>query len=107
MIESPETGHSTAIEAMEAIDKNGRPRRTKDATAFEPRLLSLTEAGRYLSVSYWQVRDYVLSGVVPHVSLPCSFVQVRKAGKVYRSPAPPGTTIKRILVDRRDLDVLI
>jgi len=72
-----------------------------------PRLLSLNAAGRYLGISYWAVRDWVLSGVIPQVNLPCSFVQVKKAGKVYRAAAPTGTTIKGILVDRRDLDGLI
>jgi hypothetical protein len=80
---------------------------TEDNESVASRLLSLNEAGRYLGISYWTIRDLVLSGVIPQVNLPCSFVQVRKAGKVYRAGAPAGATIKRILVDRRDLDGLI
>jgi excisionase family DNA binding protein len=47
-------------------------------------MLTLKTAGEYVSMSYWYIRELVLSGEIPHV----------KAGKKY-------------LVDRSDLDAWI
>ena len=59
-----------------------------------PRLLRLQEAANYLSVSYWTVRDLVARGAIPPVRLP--------------SPgARDGGALRRVLLDRRDLDRLI
>ena len=59
-----------------------------------PRLLDLRAAGRYLGLSYWTVRDLVFAGTLPTVNLPCP-----RAGD--------GRAIRRVLIDRRDLDALI
>jgi hypothetical protein len=59
-----------------------------------PRLLDLRAAGRYLSLSYWTVRDLVFAGTLPTVKLPCP-----RAGD--------GRSIRRALIYRRDLDALI
>lgn len=56
-----------------------------------PRLLDLKAAAAYLSVSTWTLRDYLAAGLLPLVKL----------------PRPGGGTLKRILVDRVDLDRLI
>ena len=58
------------------------------------RLLDLRAAGAYLGVSYWTMRDLIFGGVIPSVKIP--------------SPrARDGRVIRRILVDRRDLDAFI
>lgn len=51
-----------------------------------PRLVDLHEAGAYLSLSYWTVRDLVFAGKLPTVRVP---------------------GVRRILIDRHDLDRLI
>jgi hypothetical protein len=67
--------------------------RGTDTTA-APRLLDLKAAGAYLSVSYWTVRDLVFAGALPTVKIPCP-----RAGD--------GRAIRRILIDRKDLDAFI
>ena len=63
-------------------------------TAPEPRLLDLRAGAKYLGISYWSLRDLVLAGHVPAVRLPCP-------------RARDGRIMRRMLVDRRDLDALI
>ncbi len=69
----------------------GRPRKTlaeqaADAVAIGPRLLDLRGAAAYLSISVWTVRGLVDSGVLPRVRL---------------------AALRRVLVDRQDLDRLV
>lgn len=59
-----------------------------------PRLLDLKAAATYLGLSYWTVRDLVLAGRLPSVKIPCP-----RSGD--------GRTIRRVLVDRHDLDAFI
>lgn len=59
-----------------------------------PRLLDLRAAAKYLGLSFWTLREMVLAGQVPAV----------------RPPAPlgrPGKTLRRVLVDVRDLDACV
>jgi hypothetical protein len=63
-----------------------------------PRLLSLRQAAAYLGVSFWSVRDYVLQGVIPTVSLPAL---TPREGEGPRRP------LRRVLVDVVDLDAFI
>ena len=63
-----------------------------------PRLLNLRQAAAYLSLSYWSLRDYVLAGLVPVVELP----PLRP-----REGERPRKTLRRVLVDRADLDAFI
>jgi hypothetical protein len=58
------------------------------------RLLNLHEAAAYLNVSYWTARDLVNFGKVPSVRLP-------------NPRARDGRNVRRILIDRSDLDRLI
>jgi hypothetical protein len=62
------------------------------------RLLSLRQAARYLGVSFWSVRDYVLAGALPAVTLPP--LRARPGER-------PRTSLRRVLIDRTDLDALI
>jgi hypothetical protein len=71
------------------------------------RLLDLHEAGVYLGVSYWVVRDLINTGQLPKVALPSSFDRVKFAGKLLRVRSRGGSSLRRVLVDRADLDKLI
>src|SRR5437867_11678515 len=58
------------------------------------RLMDLRTAAAYLGCSYWTLRDLALNGHVPIVRIP--------------SPrARDGRALRRILIDSRDLDLLI
>ena len=70
----------------------GRQRQPRPEPA--RRLVDLEAAGAYLSISRNSVRNLVFNGVLPAVRLPCP-----RAGD--------GREIRRLLIDRRDLDVLI
>jgi predicted site-specific integrase-resolvase len=78
--------------------------RDTESGAFQTRLLNLHEAARYIGVSYWTMREYVLDGIVPRVSLPSSRRR-KKGGVVVRRAGDIGA--RRIYVDRTDLDDLI
>ena len=66
-----------------------------DPCPVEPRLLDLRQAAKYLSLSYWTLRDYVLAGRIRTVQLPALMP---------RDGARPGQSLRRILIDRADLD---
>lgn len=59
------------------------------------RLLTLKEAGVYLGVSYWTVRDWVLAGLIPEVRLPALRPRLGARAK---------SSLRRVRVDREDLD---
>ena len=63
--------------------------------AVQPRALNLRQAAVYLGLSSWTLRDYVLAGLIPVVEFP----PLRpREGERQRS------TLRRVLVDREDLD---
>jgi hypothetical protein len=78
---------------MEVAESKRKKLRDKDTDTFA-RLFDVHSAARYLGVSYWTARDLVITGIVPSVKLPCP-------------RANDGRSIRRMLVDRRDLDELI
>jgi len=55
------------------------------------RLLDVQAAGTYLGVSAWTIRDLVANGTLRRVAI----------------PMPGGRDMRRVLVDREDLDRLI
>lgn len=63
-----------------------------------PRLLNMREAAEYLGCSFWTVRDYILQSLIPVVELP----PLRP-----REGERPRKKLRRILVDRADLDDFI
>jgi hypothetical protein len=63
-----------------------------------PRLIDLRTAAAYLGVSFWTMRDWVLAGHLPAMQLPALRA---------RSGARPGQSLRRVLVDVRDLDAFI
>jgi hypothetical protein len=72
-----------------------------DATSREriaPRLLNMRQAAEYLGCSFWTARDYILQGLIPVVEMP----PLRP-----REGERPRKTLRRILVDRADLDAFI
>jgi excisionase family DNA binding protein len=69
------------------------------------RLMSLQDAAAYMGISYWSLREFVADGVLPAVRLPGTRIRA-KGGKVVRH-ASAKTSMRRVLVDRRDLDALI
>ena len=56
-----------------------------------PRLLDVAGAARYLALSPWTVRDLISNGTLPRV----------------RVPLPNNGELRRVLVDREDLDRLV
>jgi hypothetical protein len=89
-------GHSAGMTTPETQVRSGPRRGATDVQTDAPRarLLDLKSAGAYLGVSYWTMRDLVFGGIIPSVKIP--------------SPrAGDGRAIRRILVDRRDLDAFI
>jgi integrase len=66
----------------------------KPSTTTGGRLMDLRTAAAYVGCSYWTLRDLALNGHVPIVRIP--------------SPrATDGRALRRIFIDRRDLDTLI
>ena len=84
LIKEAGNGHSPGTEASEKpvnrLSAEGAVDRTTNGLP-TPRLLDYKAAGAYLSLSYWSLRELVLSGEIPHV----------KFGK-------------KILIDKEDLD---
>lgn len=66
----------------------------QETGVLRPRLLDLKAAGAYLGVSYWSARNLVDRGVLPKVELPIC-------------PRSDGRVLRRILIDRKDLDALV
>jgi hypothetical protein len=89
-------GHSAGIATAQTQAGSRPARSTTDVQTDAPRarLLDLKSAGAYLGVSYWTMRDLVFGGAIPSVKIPCP-------------RARDGRVIRRILVDRRDLDTFI
>ncbi len=78
--------------------KPGRPRKVRPEPEAAPsptvppaRLLSLEGAAAYLSVSTWTIRDLISSGTISRV----------------RIPLPSHGELRRVLLDREDLDRLV
>ena len=74
----------------ELTNFKGEADRANDLKTAVRRLLSLHEAGKYLGVSYWTVRDYVQAGILPRVVLPCA-ARRAKGGLVIRKPGDGST----------------
>jgi hypothetical protein len=66
--------------------------------AIRPRLLNMRQAAAYLGCSFWTARDYVLQGLIPVVDLPP--LRAREGDRQRK-------TLRRVLVDRADLDAFI
>jgi len=86
--------------AQRRLGRPGRPRKpvAPDATAraagspaIDPRLLDVQAAARYLGLSPWTIRDLLAGGKLTRVAI----------------PGPSGRDLRRVLVDRLELDRLV
>lgn len=68
----------------------------KDAP--QARLMNMRQVAHYLGCSFWTARDYILQGLIPAVEMPP--LQARP-GERQRE------TLRRVLVDRGDLDAFV
>ena len=82
-------GHTVGTAPLEARDGARHSGHAPDCSS--ERLFGLHEAARYLNLSYWTVRDMVATGAIPRVRLPLNGAR----------------DLRRVLVDRADLDRLI
>jgi len=71
---------------------------TQSRERITPRLLNVRQAAEYLGCSFWTARDYILQGLIPVVEMP----PLRP-----REGERPRKALRRILVDRADLDAFI
>jgi hypothetical protein len=71
---------------------------SRQTDKINPRLLDLHQAASYLGCSYWTVRDWVLARLIPIVALP---------GLRPREGELPRGALRRVLIDRADLDAFI
>jgi len=75
-----------------AIVDQRRPRRNCPVSvSVAPRLLDLPSSARYLGVSLWTIRDLIANGTLTRV----------------RVPLPNGGELRKVLLDREDLDRLV
>lgn len=89
---------------LQMIDNKKDTKRAQDMESSAPRLLSLRDAADYLGVSYWTIRDWISDGVVARVRLPGSRLRNGKGKLVSPSTSH---SMRKFLLDRRDLDKLI
>lgn len=87
-----------ALSAMEATSSSPAAHETRPREPITPRLLNMREAAEYLGCSFWTARDYILQGLIPVVEMP----PLRP-----REGERPRKTLRRVLVDRADLDAFI
>jgi hypothetical protein len=64
----------------------------------KPRLLNMRQAAEYLGCSFWTARDYILQGLIPVMDMPP--LRARQGDRQRK-------TLRRVLVDRADLDAFI
>lgn len=74
------------------------PQQSTRQEAALPRLLSMRQAAVYLGCSFWTARDYILQGLIPAIDMPP--LKARPGDRQRR-------TLRRVLVDRADLDAFI
>ena len=78
---------------MPSRPKRVRARLRDDASQIEPLLLNEHQAAQLCGVSFWTLRELVQAGEIPTVDFP--------------SPLNPRRTLRRRLIDRRDLEAFI
>ena len=76
----------------DAVSETERTRRVR------PRLLNMRQAAEYLGCSFWTARDDILQGLINVVDMPP--LRARDGDRQRK-------TLRRVLVDRTDLDAFI
>lgn len=90
----PLDGHNmgTTVAGSRIRSGDSRGALASDASALlAPRLLDVRRAAAYLGLGVWTVRDLVATGVLPRVIV----------------PRRNGNDLRKVLLDRQDLDGLI
>jgi hypothetical protein len=59
------------------------------------------QAAAYLNLSFWTVREFINDGSIPTVRLP------RPRTERMRRRQPVTDTVRRLLIDKADLDALV
>ena len=77
---------------------SGKDLEATSAESITPRLLNMRQAAAYLGCSFWTARDYVLQGLIPVVDMPP--LRAREGDRQRK-------TLRRVLIDRADLDAFI
>jgi hypothetical protein len=83
---------------MENVALNSTGAESQAGERVRPRLLNMRQAAAYLGCSFWTARDYILQGLIPVVDMPP--LRAREGDRRRK-------TLRRVLVDRADLDVFI
>lgn len=95
-------GHSTGTVPPEKPAAQGRQRSRQDVTSLGwPRLLTIRQAGSYLGLGEWTVRELINSGQLPVTKIE----RPRTASAMRRSPLTD--MMRMIRLDRADLDAFV
>lgn len=88
-----ENGHSSGTADTNGLDRSGQNARAtaRHALALLPRVLGLEAASHYLGVSVRTIQYLVEAGTLKRV----------------RIPMPDGGDLRKLLLDRQDLDALV
>ncbi len=84
-------GHVSGIAAQQKGMDSGHNRGALAVTAIAPRLLDVHTSARYLGISSWTVRDLIANGTLARVRVPLS----------------NGRELRKVLLDREELDRLV
>lgn len=98
------TGHSTGTVTPETLVPQARAGRAVDrqsAVHGWPRLLDIHQAAAYLGLSFWTFRELLNAGTIPTVRVP------RPQTLRMRERRALSDTVRRLLIDRDDLDALV
>jgi hypothetical protein len=101
---SEQSGHNPGTGPPQTLERQGRRGGTQDrvsAVPGWPRLLDARQAAAHLNVSFWTLREFINDGSIPTVRLPRPHTpRMRKRESVT-------DTVRRLLIDRNDLDALV
>lgn len=107
---SPTMAGTMAVKGpSRAVKSPSRPR-----PPIVPRLLTLKEGAAYVRCSYWTLRDLCINGTVPVVRIPSGRINTgwprgkkRQTRVLVSATDPRVRSLRKILIDRFDLDRLI
>ncbi len=97
-------GHSLGTAAPGSLVPQGSARGAKIENLQGlgwPRLLDVHQAAAYLNLSFWTFRELLNAGTVPTVRVP------RPQTLRMRERRATSDTLRRLLIDRADLDALV
>ena len=89
---------SSQVNDMNTVEHDQATVEQQAGERVKPRLLNTRQAAAYLGCSFWTARDYILQGLIPAVDMPP--LRAREGDRQRK-------TLRRVLVDRADLDAFI